>query len=161
MNGIMVHMADTKWTTGAIRAACAFAQGHAELGKWVALVRMLPSDMLHWTGDEAKDYHFTESEQEDIAHYRAIAEEHGLRMTVHAFEYNEHRFDEGVVNIADALDIQDVLVEIEPSILPFLHSRHIRHLGHLLETHHHHLLTMDHQPAVDADWKPEVEEYEE
>ncbi|MBK8025016.1 MAG: hypothetical protein IPK19_27305 [Chloroflexi bacterium] len=161
MNGIMVHMADTKWTTAAVKAACTFAHEHTEIGKWIALVRMLPSDMLHWTGDEAKEYHFTESELEDIENYKKLAEDCGMRLSVHAFEYNEHKFDEGVVNIADKLEIHNVLVEIAPSALPFLHSRHVRHLGHLLETHQHHLLTMEHQPVVDVDWTPEVEEYVE
>ena len=148
---IMVQMAEPKWTAAALELAC---QQAASTGAEVALVELLHADAIHWLCCEADEYVFSESEREDLNHYREIAARHQVPMSVRVMKYDT--LEQGIVEAADRVNADTVFVTLPPSVLSFLHNRQVKHLSHLLEEHNHHLITFR-QPEVTEGWKPEVE----
>jgi nucleotide-binding universal stress UspA family protein len=153
MANILVHMADTKWTTMAVRAACSMAQAQ---GASVVLVRMLPAGNLNWLGMNADEYRFSESEREDLAAYQAIAAEHGLSLTSAVYKYDD--LAEGFARAADELGADAVIAREMVNGHGLIHrsSAETEHMDHLLEAHHHHLYVVNAPACCDKDWTPSV-----
>lgn len=154
MATILVQMADTKWTTLAVRAACKLAQTQQAS---VTLVKMLPATNLNWLGMDASEYRFSESENADIAVFQAIAAEYGLILATAVYKYDD--LAEGIARAADDLLAESVIVRETVNGHRLVHSStaEIHHLDELLEAHYHHLYVVN-PPAVAADnWSPVAE----
>jgi hypothetical protein len=147
---VLVQMADTKWTTAAVEAACEHAR---ENNGEVVLAKMLPANYLNWLGMEAIEYQFTESDCDDIVVYEEIARRCGVPVRTMVVKYEN--LEDGLANAADETNAEAVIAHVPGSPIPFLHNRPVQRLDTLLEAHRHHLYTVE-QPAAPVNWKPEV-----
>jgi hypothetical protein len=135
---IMVQMDDHKWTLAALRMACADAA--ARHGS-VVLALLLPKTHVTLAGIDVSHYVFSETECDELEEYAAIAMQRHVPLTTRVFEYTH--LDDGISAAADALNADTVYAHVEGDLLPFIHQRHVRHLEHTLEAHHHHLRTFE------------------
>ncbi len=139
---IIVQLADTRWTTAAVEAACQIARDSKAT---LALVLLLSRETLNWKGIDANEYEFTDSEQDDLNTYQRIAATYGVPTNVHSFAYTD--LAQTLATVADLLHADNVIAPVAEGTIPFVGGRAVRHLSHVLESHHHHLLTVN-QPAV-------------
>jgi nucleotide-binding universal stress UspA family protein len=135
---IMVQMDDHKWTLAALEMACAEA---ATRRASVVLALLLPQSHITLANVDLEHYAFSETECEEIEAYAAIAGRCGVPLTTRVFAYSD--LDTGLNDVADVLHADTVFAHIPGDLLPFIHRRHIRHLEHDLESHHHHLRTFE------------------
>jgi hypothetical protein len=131
---VMVQMEDLKWTSAAMREACALAH---ERGESVALVLLLPKSHVILSNIDVNRYNFSESECDDLRTYWAIAADFDVAVTTHVFEYEN--FDEAIVRAADAVNADTVFANVPAALVRTLHNRHVSRLEHNLEAHNHHL----------------------
>lgn len=141
---IIVQMDDEKWTTAALHDACKLAK---ERGESIALVRFLPSSFLAFGGYlNADEYPFSETEQEEIASYTALAEAEGCALTVYKCDCPD--IDRAIEDAADRFDADIVYAHLPHHLLPALDEIEIRTLRQHLADHEHHFRTFE-PPAVE------------
>ena len=147
---LLVQLAETRWTTDALQVAL----DHAGPNSRIVLALMLHDSFLNWQGATADEYRLSETEQEEVAAFRAQAEARGVPLEVRTFAY--HDMADGLAQAADSVQADVVLATLPADAIPFYHDREMRHLDHLLNAHQHHLYLVE-EPAVHGeDWHPEA-----
>lgn len=143
---ILIQMSDVRWTKSAVYTACQHAQSvGTELINEIVLVKFLSSNYLNWQGAEANEYHFSESDQEELAEYRAIAAHFGIPLREITWKYDD--LEAAIIAAADGLHAESIFVNLPHGLFPMLHHREVIHLDHELKMHHHQMISLD-QPAV-------------
>jgi hypothetical protein len=138
MPTIMVQMDDRKWTLNALREACQQARTR---GAQVVLALMLPQRHVVFGGIDVARYNFTDAECEDLRDYNAVAEQYGVPLMTHVFEYDD--LESGLAYAADTLNADTVYARLPGALLPVTQHGNERHLEQVLEAHKHHLRVLE------------------
>jgi|GEM_PF-1178900 len=149
MNTILVQMADTKWTTAAVRAACELAR---EQNADIVLAKMLHDSFLDWRGMKPEEYEFSETECDDLQAYQSIALAHGI--VIRSINVRYEDLAEGLAEAADRVNATSVIATIPHSAIPFVDARTIHHFDAVLEAHQHQLFVVEQPAACGSDWQP-------
>jgi hypothetical protein len=138
MKTILVQMSDRRWTMPALHLACALAR---DTDADIILLRLMHVEHAAYLGTQFGYHTPTPQERDDIAEYKATAEDYGTLLTIQLMQCLSPL--EGLVDAANQLDADAVFAYVPKSWIPYWQTLQKWILQHRLSTANRQIFMLD------------------